>query len=101
MRRKSKVVGKAVLALAAAALLGLIVMALWNTVATAVFARARPVDYPHAIGLLVLCRILFGGFRGGGGWRRGRRCDKWQSLTPEERDAIRERMTTAGKGTQP
>jgi hypothetical protein len=44
--------------------------------------------------LLVLSRILFGGFRGHGGWR-GRmhghrhgheRWAKWQAMTPEERE---------------
>jgi RNA polymerase sigma factor (sigma-70 family) len=47
---------------------------------------------------VLLCRILFGGFRGYGGWRRGwhghrfghRRCGPdWHAMTPEEREQFR------------
>ena len=88
MRFKARHLAKPVLILAAVALLGLAVMLLWNVVAPALFAGSRAIDYPHAIGLLILCRILFGGFRGRGGWRGHRHWDKWAAMTPEERERI-------------
>lgn len=68
-------------------------MALWNAVIPDLFIGARQIDYAHALGLLVLCRILFGGFRGGGhfGWHGRRHWAKWEAMTPEERDQLRQR----------
>lgn len=85
--RKFKCAGKAVLVLVAIVALGWGVMLLWNWVAPALFVGARTIDFAHALGLLVLSRILFGGFRGhGGGWRHGRHWRKWEAMTPEERE---------------
>ena len=92
MRRKGKFIGVAALVLIAAAVLGGVVMLLWNAVIPALFTSAHAIDYPHALGLLVLSRILFGGFRGHGGWHGRRHFARWQSLTPEER----EQMTRCG-----
>ena len=42
-------------------------------------------------GLLALCRILFGGFRGHAGWH-GRNHwghGRWSAMTPEEREQFR------------
>jgi hypothetical protein len=88
MRFKARLLAIPVLILAAAAVLGLAVMVLWNVVVPELFAGGRTIDYPHAVGLLVLCRILFGGFRGRGGWRGRRHWDKWAAMTPEERERI-------------
>ncbi len=85
MWRKSRILGMFVLFLAAAAALGAVVMLLWNAIVPALFTSAHQIDYLHALGLLVLSRILFGGFRGRGGWH-GRRHEKWQAMTPEERE---------------
>jgi len=79
--------GTPVLLLVAAAVLGWVVMMLWNAVVPAVFVGGRVIDYWHALGLLVLSRILFGGFRGRGGCRRWRR---WEAMTPEEREQLRQ-----------
>jgi len=79
----------------AAAVLGFMVMLLWNAVIPAIFTGSRSLDYPHALGLLVLSRILFGGFRGGGGWRQRRHWRRWEAMTPEEREQYR---STAGFG---
>jgi hypothetical protein len=78
----------AVLFLVAAAVLGAVVMTLWNAVVPTLFTSARPIDYLHALGLLILSRILFGGFRGHGGWHGRRHFAKWQSMTSEERERI-------------
>ncbi|MFZ6847715.1 hypothetical protein [Undibacterium sp. RuRC25W] len=76
-------------ALVVVALVAAVVMWLWNWVMPALFQSVQVIDYWHALGLLVLCRILFGGFRGHGGWHGERHWQKWQKLqdmTPEERE---------------
>jgi hypothetical protein len=80
--------GKLVVLLVAAAAIGGVVMLLWNAVIPTVFAEGRSIDYLHAVGLLVLSRILFGGFRGGGRWRRRDHWRRWESMTPEEREQL-------------
>jgi hypothetical protein len=92
MRIKVFVLSRAVLLLSAVPLFAFFVMLLWNSVATGAFTGARPIDYVHALGLLVLSRILFGGFRGAPGWHRRRQWEKWQAMTPEERESFRGRM---------
>lgn len=98
MRRTARFLGIAVLILVAAALLGAVVMALWNAVIPTLFTSARQIDYLHALGLLVLSRILFGGFRGRGGWHGRRHFAGWQSMTPEERERI---MRCGPRGRRP
>lgn len=85
--------------LAFVALLTLAVYALWNGVVTDVFGL-KDITYWQALGLLVLSKILFGGFPGGrrcGGGPGGRRkrlmMEKhWASLDPAERQRLREEM---------
>ena len=81
--------GAAILLIIAAllALLGLIVMLLWNALIPQLF-HGPVLQYWQAIGLLVLCRLLFGGLRG----HRHRWHGRWQQLTPEERARLRERF---------
>jgi protein-S-isoprenylcysteine O-methyltransferase Ste14 len=88
MRFRARFIGVAALVLVAAAALGAVVMLLWNAVIPLLFSNAHLIDYPHALGLLVLCRILFGGFRGHGGWHGRRHFAKWQAMTPEEREKL-------------
>jgi len=90
MRFALRFLCKAVLILAAIAALGWVVMTLWNTVVPAAFAGARAIDYGHAVGLLVLTRILFGGFRGHGGWYGRRHWRRWEQMTPEEREKFQQ-----------
>jgi len=81
---------------AAAAILvfGFVVMSLWNWLMPSVFGW-RLINFSQALGLLVLSRILFGGFRGRPGghmyWRR-RMMERWEQMTPEEREKFREGM---------
>jgi hypothetical protein len=74
------------------ALGGEIVMQLWNWLLPTLFA-VREITFWQALGILVLCRILFGGF-GCGGPRgpRMRLRTKWDAMTPEERERFREGM---------
>ena len=81
------------------ALMGFIVMSLWNWLLPALFGF-KMIAYWQAVGLIVLCKLLFGGFRGprGGGRWRGRARDNWQQMTPEEREKFRTRMRACGGG---
>jgi hypothetical protein len=85
------------IALAFVALVTLAVYSLWNAVLTDVLA-VKAITYWQALGLLVLAKILFGGFPGRRGgpfgppWRRRMMMERWESLTPEQREQMREEM---------
>jgi hypothetical protein len=87
----------ALLAIAALAVLGGAVMLLWNAVIPVVFADGRSIDYLHALGLFILCRILFGSFKGHHRWHSKGRWSRWQVMTPEEREAFRTRFHSQGE----
>lgn len=72
------------------ALGGVVVRELWNWLLPPLFGLPA-IRFWQALGLLALCRILFGGFRldGGSGTHYRRR---WEAMTPEERERIRQRM---------
>ncbi|MBZ5561838.1 MAG: hypothetical protein LAP13_05395 [Acidobacteriia bacterium] len=70
-----------------------VLMSLWNWLMPALFGW-RVITYWQALGILVLSKILFGGFRGGPGpsrwdWRR-RMMERWEQMTPQEREKFRE-----------
>lgn len=72
--------------------LGGIVMMLWNYVLPPL-VHLPQIDYFRALGLLLLCRILFGRIGGNGGpWRRGGAPwkQKWAAMSDEERTKFRE-----------
>ena len=87
----------------AVGVVGLVVMGLWNWLMPVLLGWPA-IGFWQALGLLVLCRILFGGLRGGPGgrtrWRR-RMAERWQRMTPEEREKIREGMRTRCGGFSP
>lgn len=89
-----KLVKVAVIATAACAIGGFAVMSLWNWLAPAVFG-GHLVTFWQALGLLVLSRLLFGrfgGWHGGRGrWSRGMK-ERWERMTPEEREKVRNAM---------
>jgi hypothetical protein len=70
-------------------LFGELVMHLWNWLAPAIFGW-HLITFWQALGLLLLSRILFGSWGGGGGSRRSRRREKWDKMTPEERERLRQ-----------
>lgn len=103
-----------VIAVAAVALLSAIVMSLWNELIPSLF-KGPTIGFWQAAGLLVLSRILFGGFRGRGGhgrwrhggpwrhgapwgreWRERAWRDRWEAMTPEERDRLRAKFSRFG-----
>jgi len=73
---------------------GWLVMSLWNALIPAIF-QGPVITFWQAIGLLVLTRLLFAGFRPWSSYRQHRRHwqKRWEakmaSLTPEEREKIR------------
>ena len=70
------------------ALGGILVEQLWNWLGPELFGW-REITFWQALGLLVLCRILFGGL-GHHGPRRGRRMRRrWEEMSPEERERLR------------
>ena len=95
MRRGVKFAAFAIMAVAAVALFSLLVMSLWNWLVPVLFGGPT-LHFAQALGLLALSRILFGGLRGGGvGQRRhwrARMQERWQQLSPEERERYRERF---------
>jgi hypothetical protein len=95
-KRVVKGVGIALLAVVAALAFGYIVMLLWNALIPDLF-KGPVITYWQAIGLFVLSHILF---RGGGhcgsrlyrdSWLR-RFEHRYASLTPEEREQMRETL---------
>jgi hypothetical protein len=73
---------------------GEIVLHLWNWLLPALFGW-RQITFWQAVGLLVLCRILFGGSRWRGAGRynfRRRMAERCWQRTPEERERFRQRM---------
>jgi len=72
---------------------GELVMHLWNWLLPTLFGW-RQITFWQAIGLLALCRILFGGWSGGGQRSKsGRRmAERWERMTPEEREKFRQSM---------
>ena len=73
---------------------GEIVLLLWNWLLPALFGWPR-ITFWQALGMLALCRILFGGLGLHGSARsnvRRRIEERCASMTPEERERFRQRM---------
>ena len=94
------------IAVIAVPLVGAITMFLWNWLMPAIFGL-RAIDFLQALGLLLLSKLLFGGFHGGrrcGGsrwcgpqWDR-RMMRHWESMTPDERQKMIDKMRTHWEG---
>jgi len=72
---------------------GFAVMLLWNAILPSIISGVGALTYLKAVGLLILCRILAGGFRrgaagpgykGGPPWRQ-----KTMNMSDEEREEFR------------
>jgi hypothetical protein len=75
-------------------LFSFVVMSLWNWLMPALFGW-HLIGFWQAAGILLLSKILFGGFRGHAGrhmyWRR-RMMERWEQMSPEEREKFRQGM---------
>lgn len=79
--------------IAAAILFTVVVMGLWNAILPAVLG-VKTITFMQALGILVLSKILFGGFSRG--WRGGRSHEwkqkmkeKWETMSPDQRDQFK------------
>jgi hypothetical protein len=75
---------------------GELVLHLWNWLLPPLFGW-RQITFWQALGLLALCRILFGGWGGHGFGRpnfrsrmKERMDERWARMTPEEREKFRQ-----------
>lgn len=87
-----RVVGMTAMGVLAAAVLGFVVMGLWNALLPPLFGL-KAIHFWQGAGLLVLCRILFGGFHrchGRSFRHRQHLLQRWESMTPEEREKFRQ-----------
>ncbi|HFW6377540.1 TPA: hypothetical protein ACW7YL_000210 [Klebsiella aerogenes] len=80
--------------------LSLVVMSLWNALLPAIFG-VKSIGFWQALGLLALCRILFGGLgfhRGMFGMAQARRRmhERWMTMTPEQREEFAQRFGRHG-----
>jgi len=80
---------------------GNIVMYLWNWILPDAIG-AQEITFWKAVGLFVLTRILFGGFKSrgshGGRRKRGRWKEKWMNMTEEERIEFKQGWKEKWKG---
>lgn len=86
-----RVAGFVLLGLLAVAILGFVVMFLWNALLPVIFGL-KAISYWQAMGLLVLSRILLGGFHRHHRPHlhpRRRMFERWAQMTPEERERFR------------
>jgi uncharacterized membrane protein YqjE len=87
----------ALLIAAAIVVAGFVVMSLWNWLIPPLIGW-HTLRFVQALGLLVLCRILFGGFRGRGAWRHRH----FRHMSDQERERFRQEMRyRCGRGPQP
>ncbi len=94
-----KVLKVLVMVVAAATVMSFVVMHLWNWLMPSIFGL-RTITFLQALGLLLLSKILLGGFHkhgGRGGWGRGREWkrrmnQRWDNMSPEERERFRSGM---------
>ncbi len=90
--------------IAVAAFLSLIsfaVMQLWNNLLPAIL-HVGAITFWQAMGIFILCKILFGfghkgrgwGNRGGGGvpWMREKMEERFKSMSPEEKEKFKQKM---------
>ena len=80
--------------IAAALILGAIVMLLWNAILPPLL-NINQISYWQSVGLLVLCKILFGNFgprkhSGGPPFRSMHWRDKWSDMSDEDKVKFKE-----------
>ena len=97
-----KIIGFAVLGIAAIALFSFLVMSLWNGILVSVLG-VKLITFWQALGILVLSKILFGGFGKGCGhnkhhaWNEKMK-EKWEKMSPEERDEFKQQWRNKCRG---
>ena len=89
-KRGKRIVKMIIIAIIALPLFGFLLMTLWNWLMPGIF-HLPPIGFWQALGVFFLSRILFGGFGGDGGrrFRHRRMMERWEEMTPEERERFR------------
>ena len=96
----------AVIVTVAVLIFGFVVKYLWNWLMPPIFGW-HAITFWQAAGILLLSKILFGGgFRGRGGMHwRNRMGERWEKMTPEEREkfsrGMRGRWRCGGRDFHP
>ena len=89
-----KVIRIIFIVLLASIVFGFVVKSLWNVLVPPIFGW-HVITFWQALGLLLLSKILFGGFHHHGGGRnrfRQRMRERFEQMTPEEREKFRKGM---------
>jgi len=75
------------------AIVSYVVMLLWNNLLPEII-NVKPISFWQAMGIFILCKILFGFGKGNGGgpWARHRMAEKCRDMSPEERLQFKEKM---------
>jgi hypothetical protein len=89
-----KIIGFVILGIIGVFVFGSIVMLLWNALMPDIF-NLRQITFWQALGLLVLAKILFSGFRGGpkaygSRWKRDALREGWANMTPEQQEKFKQ-----------
>ena len=79
------------------ALAGEVIMQLWNWLMPVIF-HLGVITFWQALGLFILCKLLFGfgkgghrGFGGGAPWMRHKMEERFRNMTPEEREKFKQK----------
>ncbi len=91
-------------AILAGLVLGSAVMFLWNWLVPTIFTNGPEISFVQALGILILSKILFGGFRkggccGGNHWHnkgqnwRNKLEEKMANMSPEEKEKFKEKFS--------
>lgn len=76
------------------ALISYVVMQLWNHLLPDIL-HVGTINFWQAMGLFILCKILFGFGKGGGGggpWMKHKMAERFNQMSPEEKDDFKTRM---------
>jgi hypothetical protein len=97
MNKAIKIIKMTTIGVLCVLLFGYLTMLLWNWIIPSVF-NVNPISFWQALGLLLLSKILFGGFggkswghRGGYQWK-SRYYEKLSSMSPEDRDRFKAKL---------
>jgi len=79
-----------------------VVMQLWNNLLPAIL-HVSVITFWQAMGIFILCKILFGFGKGGGPrwggrgpWMRHRMEERFKNMTPEEKEKFKQKMRERG-----
>jgi len=96
---KGKFIFIPIIAAAVLTLISFVVMQLWNNLLPAIL-HVGIITFWQAMGIFILCKILFGfgkggrGWGGGGGapWMRRKMEQKFNNMTPDEKERFKQKM---------